>query len=109
MKNIMFLLWIGVLASPILSFSQSKDLPNPVPSFIAIIVSDFENTISWYTDNLGMEVLNRVENSERGFKQANLRRGNFQLEVLEIDIDVYAINAWVVASEHVYFLFAPMS
>ena len=32
-----------------------------------------------------MEVLNRVENSERGFKQANLRRGKFQLEVLEID------------------------
>ncbi|MEP1094122.1 MAG: VOC family protein [Cyclobacteriaceae bacterium] len=65
--------------------SQSADLPDPKPYFSAIIVSDIDTSIEWYSENFGLEVVNKVENEVRGFKQANLKRGAMWIELIELD------------------------
>lgn len=35
--------------------------------FAAIIVGDIDASIDWYTNMLGFEVIDRIENNERGF------------------------------------------
>jgi len=60
----------------ITGYSQNKKLSNPEPYFTAIIVSNIDTAIYWYSDKLGFEVLNQVDLVERGIKQANLKCGN---------------------------------
>jgi len=64
--------------------SQNNDLPQPEASFFGIIVNNIDSSIHWYTSNLGFEVTNRVDNEERGFKQANLNLGKTNLELIEL-------------------------
>ena len=70
---------------PECTIAQSDTLPNPQPSFVALIVSDIDSSISWYSTHLGFEVLNRVELEERGLKQSNLKRANFYIELIELE------------------------
>jgi len=65
--------------------SQATNLPAPKPYFSAIIVSDIDTSIEWYSKSFGLEVVNIEENAERGFKQANLKRGAAWIELLELD------------------------
>ena len=79
-----------VLLLTILSFSatgygQSVSLPDPEPYFAAIIVDDINASINWYKTNLGFEVLNKAEMKERGFSQANLKRGEMLVELIELE------------------------
>lgn len=67
-----------------MSFSQSDSLPDPEAYFSAIIVNDIESSITWYSNNLGLKLLNKVDSEERGFKQANLKRGNVLIELIEL-------------------------
>jgi len=59
-------------------------------SFSALIVKDIDQSISWYHEMLGFEVVNRNESQERGFKQANLKSGNMFLELIELASAVVA-------------------
>ena len=70
-------------------YSQNKKLSNPEPYFTAIIVSNIDTAIYWYSDKLGFEVLNRVDLVERGIKQANLKCGNTLIELIESNTSIY--------------------
>lgn len=82
MKKLFFLFLIYL---PFLSFSQKVTLSNPEAYFSAIIINNIENSISWYSNNIGFEVLNKNEFPKAGFKQANLKRGNVLIELIEIN------------------------
>lgn len=69
-------------------FSQKEALPSLEAYFSAIIVSDMDTSIYWYSNILGFEVLDKTESVERGFKQANLKKGNVLIELLELDSSV---------------------
>lgn len=64
--------------------AQSDPLPDPEPYFTAVIVNDIDLSISWYNQHFGLEVVSKMDNEELGFSQANLRRGNVLIELLEI-------------------------
>jgi catechol 2,3-dioxygenase-like lactoylglutathione lyase family enzyme len=53
--------------------------------FSAIIVSDMDTSIQWYSEVLEFEIENQVTNEIRGFRQANLKRGNVFLELIELN------------------------
>ncbi len=83
MKKILVLLIIGFLS--IASYAQEDGLSDPEAYFSAMIVSDIEKSITWYVDVIGFEVLNKKEFPDAGFKQANLKRGNVLVELIEMD------------------------
>ena len=80
-KNLFALL----LIIPMSNFAQRDTLPDPVPAFSAIIVSDMATSISWYSDVLGYEVLDQKGVKEIGLKQANLKMGSTMLELIELN------------------------
>ena len=68
--------------------AQSSKLPELRASFLAIITSNIDSSTNWYTSKLGFELVNRVDNVERGFKQANLTRGDILLELIELKVAI---------------------
>jgi len=69
---------------PFIGYSQTNKLPNPEAYFSAMIVANIDISIDWYSNNLGFEVLNKKEFESAGFKQANLKRGNILIELIEL-------------------------
>lgn len=65
--------------------AQEDKLSDPEPYFTAVIVSNLDRSISWYTNNLGFEVASKRDNIESGFRQANLKRGNALIELIELE------------------------
>ncbi|MBC8754818.1 VOC family protein [Kordia sp. YSTF-M3] len=86
MKKAIIILTLILVSS--ISYGQSESLPNPEAYFSAIIVSDIESSITWYSNNFGFKVLNKIESEERGFKQANLKCGNILIELIELKSSV---------------------
>ncbi len=82
MKYLLALSLLIVL--PATSCAQVHTLPDPKPSFAAIIVSNMKNSIEWYSEKLGFKVINQTESEERGFKQANLKRGSVHMELIAL-------------------------
>ncbi len=82
MKDKVILIFIILISFK--GFSQDKPLPSPEAYFSAIIVSDIESSIDWYSNVFGFKVLSNVESEERGFKQANLKCDNILVELLEL-------------------------
>ncbi|MGH1364567.1 MAG: VOC family protein [Calditrichia bacterium] len=70
---------------PFFSYAQNESTQDLEAYFSAIIVSDLDSSINWYSTSLGFEVVNKVESTERGFKQSNLKRGSTLLELIELD------------------------
>ncbi len=71
MKKILILstlIWL-----PFLSYAQNNPTQDLEAYFSAMIVSDFDSSINWYSNTLGFEVISRIESVERGFKQSNLK------------------------------------
>ena len=83
MKKI--LLAILLLWTSLFSYSQDDTSLSLEAYFTAIIVTDIDASIDWYSNILGFTVLNKVESEARGFKQSNLERGNILLELIELD------------------------
>jgi catechol 2,3-dioxygenase-like lactoylglutathione lyase family enzyme len=67
-----------------IGYGQSDSLPSPEAYFSAIIVSNIDSSIIWYSSNFGFEVLNRIELEEKGIKQVNLKCGNILIELIEL-------------------------
>lgn len=63
-------------------------LAAPKAYFSALIVSDLDTALNWYTEVLGFSILNQVNMQERGFRQANLKNSNILIELLEINTSV---------------------
>jgi catechol-2,3-dioxygenase len=86
MKKILTLSFL--ISVPFLSSAQTGSSLDLEAYFSAILVSDFESSINWYSNTLGFKVLNRIESNERGFKQSNLKRGDVLIELIELDKSV---------------------
>ena len=54
------------------------------PFFSALIVSDIDAAIHWYTDVFSLKLHNKTENRERGFKQANMGNDDMLIELVEL-------------------------
>jgi len=83
MKKIILLIFLSVFL--IRGYSQSDRLPDPQAFFMAIIVSDIDSSLAWYKHHLGFETLNRIDRPDRGFSQANLKRGKASIEIIELN------------------------
>lgn len=65
-------------------FGQEDKVTALQPSFAAIIVSDMEVSIQWYSEKFDMKIINQVDLPELGLKQANLGSELFKLELIEL-------------------------
>ena len=83
MKKIVLIFFL--VYSSFLSYSQDASSLDIEPYFTSIIVKDFDDSMNWYTNVLGLEVLSKMESEERGFKLANLKRENMLIELLELN------------------------
>lgn len=82
MKRFIIILLFALI--PVTTYTQARVLPDPKPYFTAIIVSDIDASIQWYSDTLGFKVLNQTRDEVRGFKQANLTRGDVHIELIAL-------------------------
>lgn len=87
MKFIISFLLLILISST--GFTQTDKLSDPIPYFSAIIVSNIDSSINWYSSNLGFEKVNRFDSEERGFKQANIKRGKAHIELIELSNAIY--------------------
>lgn len=79
-----FLITSTMLLLVRLVFAQSDELPNPKPYFSALIVKEMSTSLSWYSEIMGYEVVNNKSFPEMNFKQANLKRGDSAIELIEL-------------------------
>ncbi|MFY0601146.1 MAG: VOC family protein [Cyclobacteriaceae bacterium] len=77
---IISLVWLSISG-----YAQADLMDDLEAYFSAMIVSDIDSSISWYSNALGFEVINKVEFKERGFKQSNLKKGKILIELIELD------------------------
>ena len=82
MRSVFFILLLA--GSTLLGCAQGNVLPDPEPYFSAIMVSDMDQSLHWYTSIMGFQVLDKKEFEERGLKMANLKRGNMLIELIEV-------------------------
>lgn len=91
MKRLYILLTIPLLS---LQTDAQENIPSdPEAYFSALIVDNIEHSITWYTNTIGFETLNKNEFPDAGFKQANLKRGNVLIELIELDTAISAKEA----------------
>jgi len=74
------LIWI-----PFLSYAQNDSTEDLEAYFSAMIVSDLDSSINWYSNVLVFELVSKIESIEKGFKQSNLKRGDILIELIELD------------------------
>ena len=74
---IVFLTWTA------LGKAQEHKLSSPSGHFAAIIVSDMDSALNWYSDMLSFELVKQVHLETRGIHQANLKSGSFHLELIQ--------------------------
>ncbi len=69
---------------PFLKPEKRNSPPALEPRFSALIVKDLDQSIEWYQEKLGLELLNRTAKEQIGLRQANLKRGNIYVELIEL-------------------------
>ena len=87
MKFVISFLLLVLVSST--GFTQPEKLSDPIPYFSALIVSNIDSSINWYSSNLGFEKVDRFNSEERGFKQANIKRGKAHIELIELSNAIY--------------------
>jgi len=83
MKKI--LLTIALIYSSLSGQSQNSKLPDPEAYFSAVTVSDLDNSVKWYSEMLGFEVIGKQIREDIGIGQVNLKRGNVLIELIKIN------------------------
>lgn len=78
----LLILFLGCFS--LTGFSQSSSPPDLEAYFSAMIVKDIDQSIQWYSDILGFEILNQTESEKMGFEQANLKRGAILIELISL-------------------------
>lgn len=91
MKKLLIILTLSSLS--LQSNAQEKTSSDLEAYFSALIVSNIEQSIIWYKDNFGFEILNKNEYADAGLKQANLKRGNILIELIELSKAISAKDA----------------
>jgi catechol 2,3-dioxygenase-like lactoylglutathione lyase family enzyme len=67
------------------SFNLNAQKLKLQPSFTAITVANIDSSVKWYTETLKLTLRNRVDNAERGFKQAILINAETMIELVELN------------------------
>ncbi len=83
MKKLQLIL-VYVICSLYSGYAQNDTIPDLEPYFSAMMVKDMDSSLLWYTKNLGFSVLNENEVKTIGLRQANLKRGNILIELIEL-------------------------
>jgi hypothetical protein len=65
-------------------FSAHSQITKLQPSFTAIIVANIDSSVTWYINTFNLTLRNRVDNSERGYKQAILISKLTMIELVEL-------------------------
>ena len=86
MKRLFLQIIIALICFP--AYSQPSSLSDPKSYFASIIVGDIDISIQWYSKYLGFESVNRIDVVERGFSQANLKRGEALIELIELETSI---------------------
>ena len=73
-------------------FAQTEAIPPLSPHFSALIVEDIDKAIEWYQNTLGLELINKTENADFAFKQANLKRDAILIELIEFADVLYKLK-----------------
>ncbi|MCX6234313.1 MAG: VOC family protein [Bacteroidetes bacterium] len=82
---IMCIVFLFLLISPGLKAQVDIDKLSIKPYLVAIVVSDAKKTINWYEQNLGFKTFKVFELPEFRGKVYFIKRGDFQIEVIEND------------------------
>lgn len=82
--RILIYIWLIFIVT-ISSQAQTTPPNDLTPYFNAIIVNDMDSSLSWYQQVLGYEVLNSNQFPEMGLKQANLKKGDASIELIELN------------------------
>ena len=82
MKRLIIVLFIAFSGC-----SYSQDLK---PYFSAVIVRNIDSSVTWYSKVLGLQLRNRTDAPERGFRQANLFKDDLLIELIQADSSLSA-------------------
>lgn len=52
---------LNLILVSFISYCQNETLPIPEAYFSAIFLNDIDSSISWYSNNFGFEVLNKLK------------------------------------------------
>jgi catechol 2,3-dioxygenase-like lactoylglutathione lyase family enzyme len=74
---------ITILLSGFILSARGQTKPF-VPYFTALTVKNIDSSIHWYSSALELRLRNRVDNAERGFKQAILVNDGIMIELVEL-------------------------
>lgn len=80
MKNNLVIFLITLISHVVIA----QDLTPPEGGYAAFIVSQMDQSKSWYQEVLGFREINHIVNEERGFEIANLKHGEIGLELIQI-------------------------
>src|SRR5580704_6689176 len=68
--------------------------PSPKPLHLGISVSNLEESVKWYTENLGFEPVKRLDLPEVQFRVAILEYQGFGIELIEVNGSAKNPLAW---------------
>ena len=84
MEKKTLLILIVLCAASLELDAQTEKKQAVSPYFSALIVTNIDSAVHWYTTYLPLNVRNRVDNAERGFKQVILENDGMLLELVEL-------------------------
>lgn len=88
MKNYLV---IAFLSCPFFCSSQNEIKVQPY--FTAIMVSNVEKSVQWYSDTFGLTIRNRYDSEEGGYKQVIMHSPDMLIELVELKSKVTAEEA----------------
>lgn len=65
--------------------AQTNELPDPTPSFMAILVTQMDSSVAWYNHTLGFETFDQMNLEDRGIRIVNMKRGATHLELIQLN------------------------
>ena len=66
------------------SCASTKVKDSPPRTFFAVIISDMDSSLKWYSEVFDLEVVTNTTMADRGIKQANLINDQLRVELIEM-------------------------
>jgi hypothetical protein len=79
---------IILLFAILLKLSANNQTVKLQPSFTAITVTNIDSSMNWYINTLNLRLRNRIDNDEKGFKQAILINSESMIELVELKMGI---------------------
>lgn len=85
MKHAIALTVLMLLSHACTAFSQLKQPDEPGLMFASINVTDIDSSVAWYERILLLKTGDRSDYPSLGYRQANLKNGSVQIELIQHD------------------------